>query len=98
MNKTFYAIKLIAPRADFAQTMTDDEKAVMGAHAQYWTEHMAKGMVHVFGPVFDPKGVYGFGVVSVENEAELKQFIDNDPALQLNEVEYYPMMAMVAGM
>ena len=95
MDKTFYAVKLIPPRPDFAMTMTEDEMNIMGQHAAYWQQHMDKGMVHVFGPVFDPAGVYGFGVVSAENEQQVKDFINNDPALSINRVEYYPMMAVV---
>jgi len=96
MNKNFFAVKLLPPRADFAQTMTDDERTIMQEHAAYWKSYMDKGMVHVFGPVLDPKGVYGFGVVSVDNEEQLKEFINNDPSLKINAVEYYPMMAVVA--
>ena len=96
MNKNFFAVKLLPPRADFAQTMTDDERTIMQEHASYWKSYMDKGMVHVFGPVLDPKGVYGFGVVSVDDEDQLKEFIDNDPSLKINAVEYYPMMAVVA--
>lgn len=96
MNKKFFAIKLLPPRPDFAQTMTDDEKNIMQQHAGYWKEYMDKGMVHVFGPVLDPKGVYGFGIVSVDDEQQLNDFIKDDPSLRINTVEYYPMMAMVA--
>lgn len=95
MDKTFYAIKLIPPRPDFAMTMTDDEKAVMGQHMAYWQKYMDNGMVHVFGPVFDPAGVYGFGIVSAENEEQVNEFINNDPSLQFNRAEYYPMMAII---
>jgi hypothetical protein len=95
MEKSFYAVKLIPPRPDFAMTMTDDEKIIMGQHAAYWQQYMDKGMVHVYGPVLDPNGVYGFGVVSAESEEHLKEFINNDPSLQFNKVEYYPMMATV---
>jgi hypothetical protein len=59
--------------------MTDDERTIMQEHAAYWKSYMDKGMVHVFGPVLDPKGVYGFGVVSVDDEQQLKEFINNDP-------------------
>lgn len=95
-DTNYFAVKLLPSRPDFAQTMTEDERGIMQQHAQYWKAHMDKGKVPVFGPVFDRKGVYGFGVVAAESEAELKAFVDNDPALQINTVEYYPMMAMVA--
>jgi uncharacterized protein len=96
MNKQFFAVKLIPSRPDFAETMTDVERNIMEQHAAYWQEYLDKGIVHVFGPVLDPAGVYGLGIVSVEDEEQLKQFINNDPSLVINKVEYYPMMAVVA--
>jgi uncharacterized protein len=77
--------------------MTEDEKLAMQQHVMYWQEYMQKGIVHVFGPVFDPNGIYGLGVVSVDNEEQLKEFINNDPSLHINKVEYYPMKAIVAS-
>lgn len=76
-------------------TMSDDEKAIMMQHVAYWTEKMNQGKVFAFGPVFDPKEIYGLGVVAVESEQELKGFIENDPAAQINRYEYYPMKAVV---
>ena len=97
MDKKYFAVKLLPPRADFAQKMTEDERVIMRDHAAYWTLYMDKGIVQVFGPVFDPKGVYGLGIVAVDNEEELKEFIDGDPALKINTAEYYPMMAILPG-
>lgn len=96
MNKKYFAVKLIAPRPDFAQTMTEDEKNIMQQHGGYWKSFMDKGMVQLFGPVFDPAGVYGFGVVSFDDEEQLKEFLKNDPSAGINKIEYYPMMAVVA--
>ena len=95
MSKTFYAVKLVPPRPDFAQTMTPEEMGLMQQHSVYWKGFMDKGVVHVYGPVFDPNGVYGFGIVSVSSEEEIKEFIKNDPSLAFNKVEYYPMMAVL---
>ncbi len=77
--------------------MTEDEMAVMQQHAAYRALYMNKGMVYAFGPVLDPKGAYGLGIVSVNNEDQLKEFIKNDPSLNINTIEYYPMMATVAS-
>ncbi len=74
--------------------MTADEKAIMQKHVVYWTELLNKGNAIVFGPVLDPKGPYGAGVVSVESEEHLKQIIANDPANGLNKYEFYPMKAV----
>lgn len=39
--------------------------------------------------------LYGLGIIAVESEEEVKEFIANDPATQINRYEYYPMMAVV---
>lgn len=96
MEKNYYAVKLIAPRPDFPLTMSESERDVMQRHVIYWQEHMEKGMVHAFGPVMDPKGAYGFGIVSGQNEEQIKEFVNNDPALEVITAEYYPMMAIIA--
>ncbi len=84
-------------RPDFAQTMTDEERAIMYKHVGYWTEYMNKGVVLVFGPVMDPKAVYGIGIAAVDNEDELTELIKNDPATAINKYEYFPMRAIVPG-
>lgn len=95
MDKQFYAVYLLPSRPDFAMTMTAEEKAIMGQHVTYWTELLKLGKVYAFGPVIDPKGMYGLGIVAVENEQELKDFIANDPAEKINKYEYFPMKAVV---
>jgi uncharacterized protein YciI len=75
--------------------MTEDEQAIMMKHVTYWKELMNEGKVLVFGPVLDPSEVYGLGIVSVENEQEVKDFIANDPAGKINKYEYFPMKAIV---
>jgi len=51
--------------------------------------------VLAFGPVIDPDEVYGLGIISVDNEQEVKDFIANDPAAKINRYEYFPMRAIV---
>jgi len=95
MDKQFYVLYLLASRPDFATTLTDEEKAIMRQHVAYWTEKLKQGKVYAFGPVIDPEGIYGLGVVGVDNEQELKDFIANDPAGKINKYEYFPMKAVV---
>jgi uncharacterized protein YciI len=95
MEKKYFALYLIASRPDFAQTMTSEERSIMTRHVGYWTDLMNKGFVVVFGPVSDPRGVYGLGVVAVETEEQLASMIENDPATKINRYEYYPMRAIV---
>jgi uncharacterized protein len=67
--------------------MTDEERAIMMKHVAYWTEIMNRGKVLAFGPVLDPNEIYGLGIISVDSEQEVKDFIDR--------YEYFPMKAIV---
>jgi len=98
MDKKYFVLHLLPSRPDFAQTMSDDERAIMMEHIGYWTEKMNLGKVLVFGPVLDPKSVYGLGIVAVDSEQEVEEFIANDPAGKINKYEYFPMRAMVPTM
>jgi uncharacterized protein len=95
MDKQYYVLHLIPKRADFATTMTESERQIMGSHIAYWNERMSQGKVYAFGPVMDPAGIYGLGIISAENEEEVKEFISGDPAVQINRYEYFPMRAVV---
>ena len=95
MDKKYFVLHLLPSRRDFAQTMTDDERTIMMKHVGYWTELMNKGKVVAFGPVLDPKAIYGLGIISVDDEKEVSSFIENDPAVKINRYEYFPMMATV---
>ncbi len=91
----YFFLRLNPPRPTFSQDMTPEERSVMQRHVAYWTGLMAKGTVLVFGPVLDPRGTYGIGVVGVESEAERDALVANDPANGLNHYEFYPMLAVV---
>ena len=96
MNKKYFVLYLLPSRPDFAQTMTEEERAIMLEHVAYWTEKMKQGKVVAFGPVLDPESTYGIGIVSAEDELELRSFIEHDPAAKINKYEFFPMMAIVA--
>jgi uncharacterized protein YciI len=89
-----YFLKLIPRRPTFSQDMTPEERTVMMQHIAYWTELMNKGKVVVFGPVTDPAGAYGMGVVEADTEEELINFMNADPAATINRYEHYPMRAV----
>jgi len=97
MDKKHFALKLLPCRPTFAQDMTPEERTIMQQHVVYWRGLMDKGKVLVFGPVMDPKAVYGLGIIEAESEEEVKDFIANDPATKINTYEYYPMRAVVPG-
>jgi uncharacterized protein len=94
-NKKYFALKLLPPRSTFMQDMTDEERAIMQQHVGYWADMMKNDIAIVYGPVLDPNGAYGLGVVAVDSEEQLKNIIAHDPALQINKCEYAPMLAVV---
>jgi hypothetical protein len=92
----FFHCRLIAPRPDFARTMSEAERALMGRHADYLRSLGPKAVV--FGPVLDPAGPWGLGVFEVEDEAELRRLLDADPTIGSGagfRYEILPMMAAV---
>jgi len=94
----FFYCRLIGPRPDFAFTMNDEERALMGRHAAYLASLGSKAIV--FGPVLDPAGPWGLGVFEVEDEPELKSLLDADPTIRSDTAfryEILPMMAAVRG-
>jgi uncharacterized protein YciI len=98
MQLSHYAIKLLPSRPDFAFTMTAEERQIMQEHVAYWMPHLQTGKMVVFGPILDPAGPYGFGIVATDSEEELKQLLAADPASRINRYEYYPMMATTSDM
>lgn len=78
----YFLCRLIPPRTDFMTTMTADERGIMQAHVGYWSDKVATGNALVFGPVADPKGGYGIGIISVADIPEMEALRDADPAMQ----------------
>ncbi len=95
MTTQYFLLHLLPCRPDFAFSMSDEERTIMTLHVAYWKQKMSEGKVIVFGPVFDPNGPYGLGIVKVDDEEEVKLFIKDDPASQINQYEYFPMNAVV---
>jgi uncharacterized protein len=81
MSDALFLFRLIPPRADFAQTMTPAEQQAMAQHQQYWQDLLTAGKVVVYGPVADPEGVWGLGVLRVTGRAEVIELGDNDPSV-----------------
>ena len=92
-----FVYKLIPPRPTFAVDMTEAERAVMAQHATYWHEQLAAGRVVAFGPVSDPAGVWGLGVIEVDTHDDAVTLAREDPAIasRLATYEVHPMAAVV---
>jgi uncharacterized protein YndB with AHSA1/START domain/uncharacterized protein YciI len=80
----YFMIKLLPPRPSFPTDMTEAEAKIMHDHVAYWRRLLAEGRAIVFGPVADPRGAFGLGVLRVRDEAELAALQANDPARLAN--------------
>jgi len=76
-----FLFRLIPPRPDFAQTMTAEEQSAMAGHMEYWQQLLRDGKVVVYGPVADPEGVWGLGVLRAEDRAEVLALGERDPTV-----------------
>jgi uncharacterized protein YndB with AHSA1/START domain len=96
-ERRFFLCRLLPSRSSFMQDMSADERAVMQAHATYWRGKLAEGHVIAFGPVADPNGGWGVGIVSVRDEAELRTFQSEDPAIKSGIGLRYETLPMVTA-
>ena len=76
-----FVFRLVAPRPDFAMTLSDEEREIMGRHAAYWQPLVDEGRMVVFGPVLDSTGSWGLGVVEADDEASIREFAAGDPVV-----------------
>jgi len=93
-----FVYRLIGPRPTFAVDMNDDERETMTKHAAYWGKLMVEGRVVAFGPVDDPAGSYGLGIILAEDMSEAEALRDGDPAVTSPHglrVEIAPMFRLV---
>ena len=95
---TGFVFRLIPPRPSFPLDMSTDERATMVEHVEYWSALTEQGRVLASGPVGDPSGAYGIGIVLTENQAEADVLRDSDPAIQSPHgfaTETAPMLRLV---
>ncbi|MDT5018677.1 MAG: hypothetical protein QOD39_4837 [Mycobacterium sp.] len=99
MSEALFLFRLIPPRADFAQTMTPEEQHSMTLHMGYWQDLLADGKVVVYGPVADPEGVWGMGVLRAADRAEVLAIGERDPSVNagVNTFEVFEIMGGRTG-
>ena len=78
----YFLCRLLPPRPSFAQDMSPSDARTMQEHVAYWTDLLGKGKAIAFGPVMDPTGPWGVGLVSVRDQDELRELQENDPAIR----------------
>jgi uncharacterized protein YndB with AHSA1/START domain len=96
-RRHYFHCRLVPPRADFAQTLTAEEGAVMAEHVAYWTRHVEAGRAVVVGPVADPAGGWGVAIACVSDPAELETLQREDPAIRSGRGFRYETLPMPAA-
>jgi uncharacterized protein len=94
----YWLYKLIPPRATFPADMTPDEGRLMQEHLVYWKGLMRQGMVLAIGPVGDPRGAYGIGLLRLDDGVAAEPLAAADPVVAANlgfRYEIHPMMNLI---
>ncbi|MDB5805965.1 MAG: hypothetical protein JWN73_3287 [Betaproteobacteria bacterium] len=91
----YFVARLLPPRPTFAHDMNEEEKVLMGEHAAYYRAQMAQGRVVVFGPVGDPAGPWGLGILRARDEAQGRAFTEEDPVLLSRRGFRYELLPMM---
>ena len=66
----------------------------MTLHMEYWQELLTAGRVVVYGPVADPEGVWGIGVLRAADRADVLAIGERDPSVTagVNTFEVFEIM------
>jgi uncharacterized protein YciI len=78
---TTFVLRLIAPRPNFAQTLTESEREIMQRHAAHWSPYLERGDMVIFGPVLTDDDSFGLAVVETDDEPGLREFASQDPVV-----------------
>jgi uncharacterized protein len=81
------------PRPTFPVDITDAEAAIMEQHFAYWSRFEQRGIVVVLGPVLDPSGTWGLGVIAADDQNGISALGAEDPAVKsgMSTFEVYAM-------
>jgi uncharacterized protein YciI len=96
-SASYFLLRLIPPRPTFALDMSEAEAAVMAEHSEYWRGHLARGAVVVVGPVAEPSGFWGLGVLETESREAAERLAADDPAVTSGVARYelHPMASAI---
>lgn len=77
----YFLCKLKPPRPTFPADISERERAIMGEHFAYWSGLLGRRQAIVYGPVADPSGSWGVGIVEVEGRSDVDALTANDPVI-----------------
>ena len=78
---SWFLFRLNSPRPAFSRDMTPAERTILEAHVASWMALAQQGTALVFGPVADPSGPWGLGIVEAPDRAAAQAIADADPAI-----------------
>ncbi len=98
MTKQHFFMRLIPPRPSFPGDMTEEEGRLMQEHATYTRAHFDAGRVLIYGPVLAASGTFGMAVLEVDDDAEAKRIMEDDPSVRagMNRYELAPIRVAAA--
>jgi len=74
-----YLLMYYPPRKDFTTNHTTEESDAVGRHFKYLKDLHEKKVVLMAGRIEDAR--FGIALLSVKNEKQAKEIMDNDPAV-----------------
>lgn len=69
-----------APRENFAETMTDEERKVWGVHFERLQRLLGEGILIMAGPTLGPVNT-GIAVIEAPDEDAARRIMDDDPVI-----------------
>ena len=78
MSEWIYFIH--SPRENFAATMTDEEQAVWGEHAELLQRRLEDGSLILAGPTLGPINT-GVCIFEAPDEAAAREYMESDPTI-----------------
>lgn len=78
--RTWFAM-IHPPRADFIDTITADETAIMQRHADYLASLLSQGVLIAAGPTWGQAMNDGVSIFEAEDEAAARAIMDADPSV-----------------
>jgi uncharacterized protein YndB with AHSA1/START domain len=94
----YFMCRLVPPRPTFAMDMNAEEAEIMRRHVAYWRGLLDEGAAVVFGPVGDPQGPWGLGVLRAPSDEKLHAMRDADPVILSKSGFRYEILPMIRAL
>lgn len=92
----YFMARLVPPRTTFPADATPEELDLMRAHAAHCKTLLQQGNGLLFGPVADPKGAWGLGVLRAPSEDAARALTDADPVVRAGRGFRYELLPIAS--